>query len=364
MFRPRGREGVRRIDQVLAGFADGDAISHAARQLRSVFRGWGCGSDIYAPAQSVSPALRRECMDLAAFKPDPADICIHHYGIHSEAADAFGKCRCRKVLLYHNVTPARFFRGYDDALAARLDQARALLPALAGSCAAVWAASRFNAQDLADMGVAGASVFPLPFDPGPLDVKPEPVVAARLGGPLTNILFVGRIAPNKRIEDLILAFAWYNKALDPFSRLVLVGSSRSAPSYFAMLRMLAVELDLPNVCFEDFASQPGLAACYESARVFVSASEHEGYCLPLVEAMYKGVPVIARASGGMPEALGGAGALYEGLTPPELAALIRRVARETPLRAEMLAAQRTRVAEILARDVAAELRSLIDPLAR
>jgi glycosyltransferase involved in cell wall biosynthesis len=178
---------------------------------------------------------------------------------------------------------------------------------------------------------------------------------------MRNILFVGRIVPNKCVEDLIRAFAWYHRVIDRQSRLLLVGSERSCPRYYLMLRMLANELELANVCFERFADAKGLSAYYELADVFVTPSRHEGYCLPLVEAMHKGKPVIARRNGGMPEALGGGGVLFDELEPEELAVLIERVLTDAGLRGTVLEAQQHRMAELAARDLDTELRGLLGP---
>ena len=170
------------------------------------------------------------------------------------------------------------------------------------------------------------------------------------------------MVPNKRVEDLILAVAWYTRTVSPFARLILVGSDRSCPRYFALLRLLALGLDLPNVCFEGFASEAGLAACYRAASLFVSASDHEGYCLPLVEAMHCGVPVIAKDTGGMPEALGGAGVLYTDLDAPELAELMHRVLADAALRAQVLESQRRRMAVVQARDLREAVAELVRAL--
>jgi glycosyltransferase involved in cell wall biosynthesis len=185
------------------------------------------------------------------------------------------------------------------------------------------------------------------------------LILEKFAGPLKNILAVGRIAPNKRIEDLIQAFAWYHRAINPYSRLLIVGSPRSAPRYFTMLRMLVGDLDLPNVCFEGFASPAGLLAYYRVADLFVSASEHEGYCLPLVEAMDHGIPVIARVAGGTPEAMDGAGVLYEDLAPAELGALFDRVLTDAALRKEILTSQQRRVQRARDRDLEAEVKALL-----
>jgi glycosyltransferase involved in cell wall biosynthesis len=219
--------------------------------------------------------------------------------------------------------------------------------------------SRFNAAELKTLGIDNVQVFPLLFSPQILDQIPEPLIIDKFADNLKNILFVGRIVPNKRIEDLILAFAWYHKTINPYSRLLIVGSNRSAPRYYAMLRMLAGDLDLPNVCFEGFAASAGLAAYYRVADVYVSPSVHEGYCLPLIEAMHCGLPVIARKAGGVPEAMDGAGVMYTGIDEVELAELINRTLSDRDLSRKIIASQEERMKRVKARQPADELKQLL-----
>ena len=347
------------VHQILSGFADGDAISREAIQLRQIFRRWGHTSDIFVASDSVSPGLRSDCRPLSDYTSAAGDICFHHYGIASPAAELFLSSRAGKILIYHNITPAEFFRGFDDDLSTRLYQARESLKDIAQNADEVWADSRFNASELKATGINDVKVFPLLFSPDSLDISPEPRIIERFSGQLKNILFVGRIAPNKRVEDLIMAFAWYNKSINPYSRLIIVGSNRSAPRYYTMLRMVAGDLVLPNVCFEGFASAEGLTAYYEAADVYVCPSAHEGYCLPLIEAMHKGVPVIARDVGGMPESMNGAGVRYDGLEPSELAELMHRVLSDQALREEILRSQQERMQQVRERNVDMELRNLL-----
>lgn len=347
------------IHQILAGFADGDAISQEAVLLRDIFRNWGCASDIFANTDSVSPGLRADCRPLSDYTAASDDVCFHQYSIASPAADVFISSRARKILVYHNITPAEFFTGFDDGITARLRQARDTLRDMISQVDEVWAVSHFNAEELKAAGARGVKVFPLLFNSNSIDQEPDPVIIERFTRTLKNILCVGRIAPNKRIEDLILAFAWYNKSINPYSRLIIVGSERSAPRYYMMLRMLVGELDLPNVCFEGFASAAGLSAYYEVADVYVCPSAHEGYCLPLIEAMHKGVPVIARNIGGMPEAMYGAGVLYDGLDPLELAELMHRVLSDSALREDILRSQQKRMERLRERRIDTELKTLM-----
>jgi glycosyltransferase involved in cell wall biosynthesis len=351
-----------RIDQVLAGYAEGDAISGEAKILQGIFRGWGLASDIYVDARHTSSRVQSRCRPLTDYRGAADDIVIHHYSIASPAVEAFRRSPARKVLIYHNITPDHYFRGFNDDIAAQLASARADLAALLPQTDAVWADSAFNAEELREMGCREAKVLPLLFAPAEFDLPPDPRVFNKFSVPMTNLLYVGRVAPNKRIEDLMFAFTWYHRLLNRQSRLLIVGSERSAWRYFIMLRMLASELDVSNICFECYASPEGLCAYYELADAFVTTSQHEGYCLPVVEAMHKGVPVIARRTGGIPEALGGAGVMYEDASPDELAVLIQRVLSEPALRDEVLASQRRRVAEVRDRDAGEELKALLGGL--
>jgi glycosyltransferase involved in cell wall biosynthesis len=350
---------VKRIDQIVAGFAEGDAISSEAMLLRAVFQRMGVESQIYVVPDRVAPEASMRCRALDEYEGDDTDIVIHHYSIASPATDLFLSCPGKKVLMYHNITPESFFEGFDDRVVGVLRKAREDLVKVAESADEVWAVSRFNAFELGELGIENVKVFPLLFNSGPMDFPPEPRVVAKFAQPMTNILSVGRIAPNKCIEELILSFAWYNKSINPFSRLIIVGSERSSPRYFAMLRMLAGEMDLANVCFERFASPAGLIAYYEMADVFVSTSRHEGYCLPLIEAMYKGVPVLARAQGGMIEAMGGGGVLFDDMTPLELAELIHRTCSDQQVREEILSSQKDRIHSVLGRHAETEVKDLL-----
>lgn len=352
----------RRIDQVLAGFAEGDAISGEAVVLQDTFRRWGLASDIFADSSHVSPAMRSRCRSLAEYAATKDDLLIHHYSIASSAVGVFADTPARKLLIYHNITPAHFFEGFDDKVARKLKDARENLRELLPCVDAIWADSDFNAKELKEMGAANVRVLPLLFSPEQFETQPSAYVSQKFSAPMRNILFVGRIAPNKCVENLILAFAWYSNVIERQSRLIIVGSDRSASRYYLMLRMLAAELVLPNVCFEHFASAQRLPAYYDIADVFVTASEHEGYCLPVVEAMCKGVPVIAMRTGGIPEALGGAGVMYEEATPAELAELINRVIVDSGLRGEILESQQQRMAEITERRIDEELKSLLADL--
>jgi glycosyltransferase involved in cell wall biosynthesis len=351
-----------RADQLLAGFAEDDAISQDALLLQAVFRELGVESDLFAPRAHTDPAAAPRVRPLAEYAGRPGDVAVLHDPLAPDAAREFRATPARRVLRYHNITPATYFTAFDQPLADRLLTARAALKAAAESAVAVWSVSEFNAGELAAWKLPKSRVLPLLFSEARFRLPVDAGVLARVGGPLANVLFVGRLAPNKRVEELILAFHWYHRAVNPQSRLIVAGSDRSCPRYAAMLRLLAHALGLSNVCFEGFASPAGLATLYSKANLFVTASEHEGYCLPLIEAMAAGIPVMARRTGGMPEALGGAGLMYEGLSPAQLGELMGEAIHNPAVRGEMLQSQAARMTVIRARQPAAEVRSLLAEL--
>lgn len=343
-----------KIHQLLSGFACGDAISTEAVCIRDLCRGLGMESEIFVERARTAPDMAAESVDLAGFDGRACDVVIFHYSISSPAEERFLASSARKILVYHNITPAEFFDPFDSAIAAQLRGARARLVEMAQKSDEVWTVSEFNAVELREAGIRNVKVFPLIFNAACVDTGGYTV-----SKDLTNILFVGRMAPNKCVEDLITAFAWYHYGINRRSRLFLVGSDRTCPSYFTMLQLYARELDLSNVCFQRFVAPNQLPAFYKSADLYVCTSRHEGYCLPLVEAMNAGVPVIARNAGGMPEAMGGAGILYDDLKAEEMAVLFHKVIRDPPLRSMVLESQSKRMSSLRARVVKDEFMQLM-----
>ena len=350
------------IHQMTAGFVTGDAISLEIVAIRDLCRAMGCASEIYVPIEVTTAESRRMVKPLEEYRPAAGELLIYHYSIQSQATEAFRRSTARKVMIYHNITPAEFFRGFDERVVRQLEEGRRDLGAVAALADAVWADSAYNAAEVSALGAKNVKVLPLVFSASAFDVPADPVVAQGLSGPSKKILFVGRMAPNKCVEELIEAFAWYHKHLERRSELLLVGSERTCPRYFAMLRMFAAELDLMSVSFVRYASPNGLISYYQRADLFATTSRHEGYCLPVVEAMYEGVPVLARNVGGVPEAMDGAGATFDEASPQELAGLMHRIIALGPLREEILASQRARIERLRSRPVQQELQSLLDGL--
>ncbi len=352
------------LHQLCAGFSKGDAISHEALTLRALFRKWGMESEIYAEARWIHPALKGDIRDAAALAAvcRPDDTALLHLSIGSPVNALFRALPCRKALLYHNVTPAAYFDWVRPETARKLRAGLADAQALAGAAAVNLADSRFNAAELEAAGYRDVRVLPLVLDRARLAEPADPDTVAALRDGKRNVLFVGRIAPNKKIGDLLAAFAYFQRAEAPESRLILAGNWAGTERYYRLLQTQVRNLGLRDVAFRGTVPQPVLHGLYAAADVFLCLSEHEGFCIPLLEAMEFGVPVLAYAAAAVPETMDGAGVLAARKDYPELAGLAAALCRSGELRDRVLAGQRARMARFWARDLEAELAGHLAPL--
>lgn len=353
------------VHQLVAGFRFGDAISNAAIQMRKVFRGWGCRSDILSRKSSIASELRDEGRDIADAAPElgPDDVAVLHLSIGNPVNLAFRDLKCRKAIVYHNITPAKYFRLLNPLTAEDLDEGRRQLEMLAGAAELNLADSAYNASELTAAGYRDVKVLQLPIDidsflRGGVDEHTKRL----LGGGVYNVLFVGRWAPNKKIEDL-LTVMYYLTKIEPNVRFVHVGTEAGAETYYALVRAHGKALGLTNAMALRGVSQDALNTCYASAHAFLCMSEHEGFCAPLVEAMLHQVPVLSLGSSAIPETLGGAGVLF-GQPPdfPLIAETVAEVLHNAKLREEIIARQNKRIEAFRNRDLDAEMRVLFAPL--
>jgi glycosyltransferase involved in cell wall biosynthesis len=355
---------MRALHQFTAGFAKGDAISNEALALRAVFRSWGLASEIYSETRRILPELRREIGDVSAGAAAirPGDAVLLHLSIGSPVNAAFRNLPCRKAILYHNVTPPRYFERLQPATAWALEQGLAQVRALAGAAEVNLAVSRFNAEELTACGYRDVKVLPLVFDRARMNEPADRRALKEFRDGRKNVLAVGRCVPNKKLEDVLQAFAHFQRAVEPESRLLLAGSWAGCERYHQLLVSQVRQLGLRRVEFLGSVPQGTLHAAYDAADLFLCLSEHEGFCIPLLEAMARQVPVLAFAAAAIPETMEGAGVLVARKEYPELAELMGRLCRDRVLREAVLAGQRERVARYFSRDLAGELRGLLAPL--
>ena len=352
-----------RIHQMGSVLSVGDAVTNHIVEIDRRLRAWGFNTAIYGADITAAPvAAIRPDSDYMPFLEDTDDLLIYHYSAYCENQALFHCSRNRKMLLYHNVTPPDYFRPYDPVYETLCRRGREQLGGML-ACELAVGASEYNRRELVAAGCSAQKTTVLPYFLGEDDFqrssRNEVYFWKFKASGVTNILFVGKVAPNKAFEDLIKIFSAYHHYVNPASQLILVGA-RFLPRYDRFLDDLAVRLGVSDaVVFTDRLRVRELRAIYEAADLFLCASRHEGFCVPLMEAMYFHVPILARAEAAVPETLGAAGVLFHALDYPSLAELMDILIRERAVRQRIILAQDARLAEFAPARVEAQLRAVL-----
>jgi L-malate glycosyltransferase len=348
------------INQWVPAAHRGDAIGDSARRVRGLLRGLGHASDLFA--LTIDDDLRGDVRPFGDPAAARGDVTIFHYALPSPMTGAFASLSSGRVLQYHNVTPARFFAPFDPGLFRLAALGRRELATLAGRVDLALGDSEYNRRELDALGFQPTGVFPIAVDTGRIVHAPRlPALEKILYDGLTNFLFVGRIAPNKKIEDHIRLAEHYKRYVDAYYRFIFVGRDDVVPRYSAMVRALVAEFGmLPDrFIFTGPVPDVELAAYYRAASVYISLSEHEGFCVPLIEAMAADVPVLAYASTAVPDTLGGAGVQFAPKDLEHAAELMGMLAFDDGVRAAIIEGQRRRLADFGDTRIEAELRRLV-----
>lgn len=299
-----------RVIQLVSCLNFGDAVGNEVVAFKKFLRENGYVTEIFTECMSskLPSDTAVNFRKMPVFDED--DIVIYHFASQCSLFDSVKQLKCKVILRYHNVTPPEFFSGYDEnaviACSNGLSQARELKPYI-DYCLPV---SEFNKTDLMNMGyTCPMTVLPILIRFSDYDQTPDNEVIQRYSDGIKNILFVGRMAPNKKVEDVISAFSAYKDKYDPSARLFLVGSYNENDGYFRKLRDHIEKLGVKDVIFPGHISFAAILAYYSIADVFLCMSEHEGFCVPLVEAMRFKTPIVAYKSTAIPSTLNGSGIL-------------------------------------------------------
>lgn len=344
-----------RIQQVLSGAGPVDAVSAQALAYRAAFERWGLAGHVFADA--IDPRARREFTPLREFRPAADDLVLIHYSAFAPHLRPVLDLPQRKLVAYHNVTPARYFWNHHPGVAVACALGRDELPLYAPAARVCTAPSEYNVRELRDAGAADARVVPILLDPSRLEPRGR-APAGGAGGP--TVLCVSRLAPNKRHDLAIRAFALYRDAHAPDARLVCVGEPLT-PRYRELLEEIATDAGVAGaVELTGALPQADLNAAYASADVLLSLSEHEGFSVPLLEAFNFDVPVVARPVGGMREVGGDAVLWAEDDDLAVVAELIHLAVDDTELRAELTRRGRERLELFRPGEVERLLREAVD----
>lgn len=357
---------MKAIHQFVAGFTHHDAISNEAVVMRKIFQAWGHESRIFSEQRRIPPELRKEAFDVSECRDicSPDDIVLLHLSIGSDVNEAFRDLKCRKAVLYHNVTPSHYFDLINKQTAYTLSKGKKQIESLCDAAEINMADSRFNACELDAMGYQDTKVLPLLLDLNKLVSQPDRRIIRRFDDGCKNILFVGRCAPNKKLEDILTAFSFFQKYVEPASRFIHVGSYAGTERYYYLLISKARELGLRNVYFAKTVPNAELIAFYKCSDVFLCMSEHEGFCIPIIESMLHDLPVLAYSAAAVPETMDGAGILFKEKKYPEIAEMMGELCNNRRLRDDIIDGQRKRIARYKQMNLELMLKQYMAPLMR
>ena len=344
------------VHQILSGAGPFDAITQEALAFRELFAGWGWGGvDV---AVSIDPRMAGQVVPLAQLAPDPDDLLLIHYSAYAPRLRRLLELPNRRLLLSHNITPARWLWGHEPMVAVQCALGREQLPAFVGACEVTAGDSAFNASELVRAGARDPRVIPVLVRPDRLGAPQG--LSAPPGPPC--ILFVGRLMPHKRQDEVLRVFAAYRRYHEPEARLVLVGEPVT-PAYGRAIRELADQVAPGAVTIEGGITRERLAERYREAHAFLCLSEHEGFCVPVLEALHFGVPVVARPAGAVPEIAGDAALLVGDEDPAVVCELLALAVGDADLRTELRRRGAARVAHFAPERTAAALRGALETLA-
>ncbi len=335
------------LHQVVASASPGDAITDLALGTRDLLRRAG-PSEIYA--RHIAPALADDVLPLERYRPRHSrDILIVHASIGQSEVHEFLTARAEPlVLVYHNVTPGRFFEPYDTGFADLLEVGRREVERLLPRVVLAIADSRYNALELQAMGYRDVRVVPPVMNLRRLTGQaPSSATMEHLERvPEPILLSVGQLLPHKRPDFLVQMMHVAATYLGMHGTLMLVGHQR-LDRYTRAIKEQVLELNLSNIHLVGPVGEAELVALFRSADAIVTASEHEGFCLPLLEAMAFEKPIIARACAAVPETVGDAAFLLPADKGPVLfAEAVTEVLSNEPVRRQLVDAGSRRIAEL------------------
>jgi glycosyltransferase involved in cell wall biosynthesis len=351
------------IHQLLPNLSFGDAISNEAVRIRNWLRKAGYQSNIYV--RYIDPRMQDqcECIDSSAIKK--RDAIIYHHSIGSEITPIAKNHSGPKLLIYHNITPAEFFKPWKPDFAHLLNRGREELWTLARAFPLSVGVSNYNAEELAIHGFSDPGVLPLAIDPGAWNTPPDERTMRGMQDGKHNILFVGRYAPNKCQHDLLEAFAHYQD-IEPHSRLILVGNGEPGDPYVQYLQQRIDQSGLrEHVILPGHIDDAKLQAYYRTAHLYWSMSEHEGFCVPLIEAMWFDLPILAFRSSAIPETLLDAGLMFQQKNElPTLAALAQKIILGSKLRENIIEHQKRRREDFLPSHVEKPFLKIVESMSK
>ncbi len=327
------------VHQFATSLTYGDAISDEMLEIQKALRQAGYRSEIFI--RFYDPKMAKHIKNYREYRKfsSPGNVVIFHFSIGSPVSKMFFRIPDKKIMIYHNITPWEYFLDSHRILTRECYKGRLEIKLFVGKVDLALGDSEFNRKELAEAGYSPTGILPLFLDFTKFDIPGDPITRDIFANGKTTILYVGRVIPNKKFEDVIKTFYFYKRFFNPDSQLILAGDYRGMERYLAGLQGLVQNLALSDVHFSGHIDFSELVSYYRLADFYLSFSEHEGFGVPLLEAFYLKIPVVAFAAGAVEETMNGGGVLLRGKDFFRTAALLDRIAGDKALRETLVRSQ-------------------------
>lgn len=330
-----------RLVQFISDLVYADAASSDCLEFHRLFQRWGFQAAIYAGRRDGHH--QKAAQDISAYRQQEGDLLLFHYSAWSRVAQFLLELGRPLMLVYHNITPPEFFGQARSQARETAQKGLEALPRFAPLSRLALGMSEYSRRQLEEAGFQKTGVMPILVDFQRLEGKPNPEILRAYRDDYINFLFVGRVEPNKRQEDVIKVLYYYRRRCNPKCRLFLVGAHTPGGPYHAWMQALVERLGLGgDVHFTGQTSHRDLLSFYHLAHLFLCMSEHEGFCVPIVESMYLGIPVMAFAAAAVPFTMGQAGILAKEKDYGAIAEVVHLAVSDSALREQLVARGRQR----------------------
>lgn len=352
-----------KIIQIVSELHYGDAVGNDVLNLDKALVNMGYQTCI--AALSAHPCLAGKVADVInLLQQDDIDgVILYHMTTGWDLIYRLDRIKAAgKILIYHNMTPPDFFQEYDDRLCLMLQEGREQLKALSNTFDLALGDSEYNRQELAANGYGNTGVLPIMLDFAEYSREPDDGILGKYRDGRTNIVFVGRVVPNKKHEDIIQTFHYYKNLFDTEARLFLIGSWQGMEGYYDDLLSLIKIQGVQDVYFTGHIDFAELLAYYQIAHLFLCMSEHEGFCVPLLESMYFQIPVLAYKSSAIPYTLGNSGVMFVKKDCRQVAEMMSLLVNDGDFRRQIIMSQNERLKAFEQATVENLLKTYLDQL--
>ncbi len=327
------------IHQFATSLSYGDAISDEMLEIQSALRKKGHNSEIFI--RFYEPRMAKHIHDYREYKTfsSPDNVVIFHFSIGSPVSKMFFRIPDKKIMIYHNITPYYHFLDYHRILTRECYKGRLEIRIFVDKVDLALGDSEYNRKELEQSGYPNTGILPLLLNLDKFDSPGDPVVHRIYDNGKWTVLFVGRVIPNKKFEDVIKVFTFYKKFFNPNSQLILAGDYRGMERYYYALQDLIDRLDVRDVHLTGHVDFPELVSFFKLSDVYLSMSEHEGFGVPLLEAFHNRIPVVAFKAGAVEETMNGGGVLIAEKKYLHIAALLDKIQKNKDFKNDIVTHQ-------------------------